>query len=607
VPRSGVNGSSKPKGWAWGDASVVLALVALAAIAYGASLRHDFVFDDTDSIRDNLLIRDLANYWPFASGYWQHPTRYVGYLTFALNYAAGGVDVVGFRAVNVVVHLANALLVYVLVLTLFKTPVGERSSVAASARAAGFLAAALFVAHPLQTSAVTYIVQRLTSLATFFYLATVVQYARWRIRRDSLSRAASGARYAGILLTSALAMKTKEIAVTVPVTLFILEWLFFGRPRRSAILALLPILGTAILVPASVVQWHGDAGQVLSDVSQVTHVQTQLSRLDYLRTQCAVLLTYLRLLLLPVDQNVDYDYPVYSSFADAPVVLGCVVLAGLAGTAAYLAWRSRPSPGVGGHPLDPAARVVAFGIAWFFVTIAVESSVIPIVDVIFEHRVYLPSVGMFVAVAAAAMWIVARAPGRRRIKAVIAGGAILALVLAGATALRNRVWSSPITLWSDTLSKSPAKVRPYVNLGAALVDSGDIGRAIPLLQRAIQLDPDDPQANHALGRALLVGRGDLELATRLIERALTVRPNYPEALANLGAVLNRQRRYDETIARLESARSIIDRNVEAHFNLGVAYAMKRDTLQAEAEARTLDGLSPPLANQLRGLIARNGS
>jgi hypothetical protein len=602
-----VNGSSKPRRWSWGDASVVLALLALAAIAYGASLRHDFVFDDTDSIRDNLLIRDLANYRPFARGYWQHPTRYVGYVTFALNYAAGGLDVLGFRAVNVVVHVANALLVYVLVLTLFRTPVGERSSVAASARAAGFIAAALFVAHPLQTSAVTYIVQRLTSLATFFYLATVVQYARWRIHRSLLSTAASGARYAGILLTSALAMKTKEIAVTLPVTLFILEWLFFGRPRRSAILAFLPILGTAILVPASLVQWQGNAGQVLSDVSQVTHVQTQLSRADYLRTECAVLLTYLRLLLLPVDQNVDYDYPVYSSFADAPVLLGCVVLAGLAVSAAYLAWRSRPSPGAGARALDPVARLVAFGIAWFFVTIAVESSVIPILDVIFEHRVYLPSVGVFVAVSAAAMWIVERGPGRRWVTAAIAGGAVLAIVLAGATALRNRVWANQITLWSDAVSKSPAKVRPYVNLGAALVDSGDIARAMPLLQRALQLDPDDPQANHALGRALLMGRGDLELATRLIDKALTVRPEYPEALANLGAVLNRRRRFDETIARLEAGRSIIDQNVEAHFNLGVAYAMTRNTLQAEAEARALDGLSPPLASQLRGLIARDGS
>jgi tetratricopeptide (TPR) repeat protein len=127
------------------------------------------------------------------------------------------------------------------------------------------------------------------------------------------------------------------------------------------------------------------------------------------------------------------------------------------------------------------------------------------------------------------------------------------------------------------------------------------------LQRAIQLSPDHPEANYNLGRALLVGGGDLDVATRLFEKALERRPDYPEAIANLGAALNRQRRFDATIARLASGRANIDQNAEAHFNLGVAYAMTGNTAQAQAEANVLAALSPPLAEQLRALVRKTGA
>ncbi len=624
---------------AWRHAWIPAAIVALAAVAYGGSLRNPLVFDDLESIRDNVLLRDLGNYLPFARGYAQHPTRWIAYLTFALNYAAGGLDASGYRAVNVAVHVANAALVYLLVAGLFATPVGRRSSGAASARTTGFVAAALFVAHPLQTMAVTYVVQRLTSLATLFYLATVVQYVRWRVRSTELSPGASAARYAGVVLTSALAMKTKEIAFTLPVAILLLEWLFFGRPRRRELLALAPIFATALLVPAALLGWHGALGDALRDASQATHVQTQLSRVDYLRTECVVVAKYLRLLVLPLGQNVDPDQPVYSSFAAPPVLLGGAVLAALAATAIVLAWRSRPAARPA--PLDPAARVVAFGIAWFFLTSSVESSVIPIVDVMFEHRAYLPSVGALVAAATALTWLVRAGSSRRRARACLAGGAALALALAVAARVRNRVWTDEVTLWGDAVEKSPAKARAHVNLGVALaqagqtrrgiaeceegirldpddlrgytnlgailMDGGDLRGAVQVLRRAVDLDPDDPGASYDLGKALLGGGGDLEEAVRLFERALQRRPAYPEALANLGAALNRLRRFDVTIARLGGARAEIDQNAEARFNLGVAYAMTGDAMRARAEANALLPMSRPLADRLEAFLREVGA
>ena len=620
----------------WTDLGTVLAVLFLAAIAYGGTLHHAFVYDDLRELRDNALLRDLGNYRPFAQGYAQHPTRYVGYVTFALNRAAGGLDVVGFRLVNLALHVANALLVYVLVLTLFATPRGGRSSLAPAARAIGFTAAALFVAHPLQTEAVTYLVQRLTSLATLLYLATVVQYARWRIRRPRLPAAIGWARYAGVVVTAALAMRTKEIAITLPATLLVLELVLFGRLQRADLLRLLPVCATAILVPIGFVNLHGSVGQVLSDATQVTHVQTPVSRLDYLRTEAAVLLTYLRLLVVPVGQNVDHDFPVRSTVADPQVAAGIALLGALAATAGWLLWRTRSEPGSRRAPLDAAARVAAFGIAWFFVTIAVESSVIPIIDVIFEHRVYLPSVGIFLAIATAAACAVRPVMERGRRRGLMVGGAAVALVLAVSAGLRNRVWQDEITLWGDAVAKSPAKARPhynlgvalaragraqeaieqfrddlridpdhvegYTNLGAALLDRGDLAGGVQALHMALQRNPDHPEANYDLGRAYLIADRDLDGAILLLRKALLLRPDFPEALANLAAALNRQHRYGETIAMLEAARATMRDSADAHFNLAVAYAMVGDAVRAVREGSEVQRLSPSQAVTLQRFL-----
>jgi Flp pilus assembly protein TadD len=577
--------------------------VLLALVAYATSLRYGFVYDDTDFIRDNLLLRDLGNYRPLGPGYAQVPNRYVAFLSFALNYAIGGLDASGYRAVNVAIHTSSAVLVYVLVRSLFESPVGRRSSLAPDARAVGFLAAALFVAHPLQTGAVTYVYQRVASLAAFLYLAAVVQYARWRLAQDRLTVARSAARYVAILVTSVLAMKTKEHAITLPASILLVEWVFFGRPAWPTVRALVPVFATAVLVPLPLLQWPAQGGGGLAaNLAQSTRVQTEMSRLDYLRTQFVVLWDYLRLLVLPVGQNVDHDVAIRRTFADAGVVLGGLGLAALFGAAAFLIWIGRPERVAGQPPRDPAVRLVGFGIVWFFVTISVESSVLPIVDVIFEHRVYLPSVGAFIAFATGVAWLLRRTLGPSWRTTFLALAAALSVVLAVASLVRNRVWENTLTLWTDALSKSPGRVRPYVNLGAALVDRGDLAQGMPLLVRALQLDPDEPHANQALASALLASGGDLERATHLLEKALEKQPTYAEALANLGAVLNRRRRFDETIARLGSARERVELRPEAHFNLGVAFAATGRLREAEEEIRILGPVAPDLAAQLGGYV-----
>ncbi len=307
-----------------GALAPLAAVVLLGLAAYANAYRGAFVFDDVRLIRDNPAIRDLAALASWA-GYLEFQHRWVAYLTFALNYRAGGVSPVGYHAVNVAVHLANALLVHALVVLAFRTPRLVRSALAPHARAVAFVAAALFVAHPLQTQAVTYIIQRMTSLTALFYLAAVVLYLRWRLAGTAGSRGARAAGFGSVLVAILLAMATKEIAFTLPFAILLVE-LSLLEPTRRDLAALVPILATAAIVPAAwLASPQASLASALAAADAVTRVQTEVGRLDYLATQLAVVVTYLFLLLFPVGQSLDHDYPIHRSFV-APEVLSALAV-----------------------------------------------------------------------------------------------------------------------------------------------------------------------------------------------------------------------------------------------------------------------------------------
>ncbi|HET8539351.1 MAG TPA: tetratricopeptide repeat protein [Anaeromyxobacter sp.] len=509
-----------------------LAVAMLGLLAYANAFGGAFVFDDVKHVRDNPLVRDLGNYLGSLAGYRALPNRYVGYLTFALNHRLGGTSVAGYHAFNVAVHVLNALLVYVLVRSTFRSPRLEGSALAPQARAIAFAAAALFVAHPLQTQAVTYVVQRLTSLATFFYLSAVVAYARWRLAgRDAGSLRRAGT-WALALAAALLAMRTKEIAFTLPFAILLYELCFFERAGRSG-WALAPLLATAAIVPLTLLDLGRPAAEVLADAGAVTQVQTRLGRLEYATTQAPVVVTYLFLLLLPIGQNLDHDYPIYRSLLAPEVLSAIAVLLAIAGAGAYLHLRAGRG---GARPVDPAGRLAAFGIAWWFLALAVESSFVPIVDVINEHRAYLPSVGFFVAAAVAIAAAARRAGDARAPRAVFAAAAALALLLAVATRARNEVWRGEISLWSDAAAKSPGKARPHLNLGTALVEAGRLPEAIRPLRRAVELDPELAWARAQLGGALLA-LGRPSEAEPELRAALRLAPEDPEATFNLAQLV----------------------------------------------------------------------
>ncbi len=419
--------------------------------------------------------------------------RFVGFLTLALNYRLHDLNVTGYHVLNFLVHVINALLVYCLVLLTFKTPFLSRLKIKDHAGEIAFFTSVVFACHPLQTQAVTYIWQRVTSIAVMFYLFSLVSYIKWKLVNDPDSyspklntskqhkaRSAQTVKAGGIkrnvfyvisILSAVLSMKTKEISFTLPIMIAAYELVFFKGNLKRRLLYLVPVLLTILIIPLTLVEIDKPLGELISDISQSTREQTDMSRMDYLFTQSTVIMTYIRLVFLPINQNLDYDYPVISS-VNTEVFLSSLVILMTITIAAFLFYRFRND--------EPLTRLIFFCVLWFFITLSVESSFIPIVDVIFEHRMYLPSIGIFLLVVAMMFVVMERLNDRfKYIKKLIFGMlALIVFLLAGTTYARNNVWKDEISLWQDVVQKSPQKERAHRNLGLAYRSKGLTDKAI---------------------------------------------------------------------------------------------------------------------------------
>lgn len=477
------------------------ALVMLVAgIAYANSFHAEFHFDDYTYIVNKAALRDISD-WRAIYRALGHPSRFVAFYSFALNYHFHGYDVFGYHVVNWLIHVANGFLVYWLALLFLRTPRLTGRLPAEREYACALLAALIFTAHPLQTESVTYVVQRFTSLATLFYLAAVGCYLFGRLQRGGGWRTM----YVLFAVFTVLGMFTKQICFTIPVTVLWLEWCCFDKRIgvwiRERWLLLVVLLFLLLIVPSF---FGFNAANIIGrEVPARSHTGDQLSAVSYALTQTRVIPTYLRLYIWPVGQTLDYDFPASAHWREGKVIAGFLFLILLAG-GALAARKSRPA--------------VALGMGWFFITIAVTSSIIPIPHVIFEHRVYLPSVGL----AFLSGWILCRTLSRR--SRLLATGTVIVAILTVLTYQRNAVWRTEATLWADIVRKAPAKLRAYNNLGMAALKEGRARESITYFEEAIARNPGAGRVYNNRGLAYLE-LGDSEQALADFDRAITLFEN----------------------------------------------------------------------------------
>ncbi|UCF87620.1 MAG: tetratricopeptide repeat protein, partial [Nitrospiraceae bacterium] len=533
----------------------------------------------------NPIIKDLQYYLepsraePFKGTfqYQSFKNRYISSLTFALNYKLHGLHVFGYHVVNITVHILNALLLYLLIHLSFRTPCLEKSRIKDYSRQIALFSALLFACHPIQTEAVTYIWQRVTSLATMFYLLSMVSYIRARLiqtnavdinKKESPFPTTGWVYYLFSLVSAALAMKTKQISFTLPVMIVLYEFMFFAGDRRKRLLFLIPILLTMLIIPLGMMDFDKPIGELIGDIGEITRDRTDMSRLDYLVTQFRVIITYMRLIFIPVNQSIVYDYPIYTSFMNIPVLLSFATLLLVIGLALYLYFHSR---------IRADLRMVSFGIFWFFLALAVESSIIPIFGVIYEHRLYLPSIGIFIAAITSIFIMGEKFRDRRKgiFRAIMAVLFLVVIVLSGATYARNTVWKSRISIWEDAVKKSPERAETHYNLGLAYQSQGLLDRAINQYRIASELKRDYTEAYVNLGVAYK-SKGLTEKAIEQYRTAIRLNPGIPEVHNNLGVAYMSLGFIKQAIEQYRIAIKIKPSYAKAHYNLGDAYKAQGD-------------------------------
>jgi tetratricopeptide (TPR) repeat protein len=544
-------------------------IMAVGILVYSNTFNSPFVFDDRIFITDNPAITELR--------YLLTPstaaeldirmevegclgTRTIGFLSLWANHALHGLEVKGYHITNLAIHIANALLLYILVLITFRTPGLNGSAIRDRAGYIALLSALLFVSHPVQTESVTYITQRFGSIAAMFYLASITAYAGSRL---SNNRTARWGLYALCLFSAVLAMKTKEMAFTLPVMVMLYEFMFFDGRRTRRLLVLLPLLLTMLIIPLEYIEGVGGEGLAAS-LDSATKFYTDMPRHEYLFTQLRVIVTYMRLIVFPINQTLDYDTPVYGSFFEPEVFLSFLFLVSLLALGVYFLL---------GRGVDRGGRLTAFGVFWFFLALSVESSIIPIPELMFEYRLYLPNAGAILALSTVMIVLILRLKDKRLMASATLLTILVPIIFSVTAHERNSVWKTKTGLWEDTVRKSPLKARGHYNLGLSYGSIGLPHKAIWHYQNAIAIMPDLAEAHYNVGISFgSIGRTDRAIEHLRIATALM--PNDAEAHYNLGDAYDLKGMTDRAIVHYRTAIKLRPDYGFVHYRLGLVYLEK---------------------------------
>jgi tetratricopeptide (TPR) repeat protein len=484
------------------------ALVACTLLAYSNSFDAQFVYDDFQNFVDNPRV-----HWyelrpeAIRDGLLGGPTRRpVAIFSFGLNFYFGDLDVWGYHVFNFAVHVLTSVAVYALLFATLQLPGARRRDAPPPTRrsliACSLLGALIFALHPLQTQAVTYVVQRMTAMAAGFYLAAFLVYVHAVRETTGLRRWLGWSALAALYL---LGLGSKEIAAPLPFALWLYEWCFGQRLdaawARRRIVWLLPPLIVAVAGFA----W-------IYDALQLEFGRRDFSMSERALTQLRVVFFYASLVLLPLPSRQNLLHLTATSHSLFDPITTALALLSLIALLGFVVW------------LAPRRPLSAFGILWFFLHLIVESSLLPL-EMIYEHRTYLPMFAVSLIVADGL-----RAFPSRHSTAAFASVASLAIVLGFLTHARNEVWREPADLWADVYRKTgDARARKSVawaveGRGLRLAADGRDRDALVYFRQAAQIAPEYARNYRSWGDSL-IGLGRTLPAVGRYEKAISLEPD----------------------------------------------------------------------------------
>ncbi len=555
-------------------------LTILICLIYSNTLNSSWQLDDLNNIiqNSNIQMRSLNLNSIIDSLYGaSHKEglyRPVAYFTFALNWLWGGDDVTSYHLVNIGIHILTAFFLFLTISSLLRTP-NIKGWDQSSIYFVALLSAVLWAIHPIQIQAVTYIVQRMASLAALFYIIGIFSYLKARMTHSKIYRML----WWGLCgLVFVLGVGSKNNAIMLPVILLLMEFVFFRdlSQKKNLTQAVAILLGMALIVAIAGIFlfMEDDASQYFKELYEARH----FSMYQRLLTQPSVVLFYLFQIFYPtVEQfSIEHDFTVstslfhpWTTFPAILIVLALIVFA---------LWRIKKNP------------ILAFAILFFFGNHVIESTIIPL-EMVFEHRNYLPTLFLFVPIAigvkkAFDYYYNAKKP---MFYFLIFSVCAVMIGIGTSTYIRNWDWRSVKSLCEDAIEKAPESSRPVHNLAYGYYKpTGQIEKALALYQKALEL-----KAPQTIFKADIYNNiaaiyyshlKDYEKAVEYAKKSLIIHPKDTTKMLLCDA-LTMQRRYDESLFFLDEFLKQAPGNILLLYRKGFILLKKERTEEALASFR----------------------
>jgi tetratricopeptide (TPR) repeat protein len=548
----------------------VLAVFLIAAsvlLAYSSSLTNTWIMDDV-FINKPISINDIDDLLGF---------RKVAYATFLMNQLITPFTPVSFRIFNILLHILNVILIYFLALmtvTLKSSDSGlHKNNVIKSNKSLlltshnafciAVLSSAIFALHPININAVAYIVQRMASLSTLFVLLSLLSYITAR-RSTTRSRAVLLYILSGICIV--IGIFSKENAVMAVPLILLYDYVFLSEFNRRKFLKISSIITGIGIVSFVFVSYFLNLHTVVIELSEYfvdfnnpltkkgwMAVDVSWTPLQHFLTEFRVISRYLFLLLLPLPQFLVFDwsgYPVSQGIIEPLTTLFSMIVVVSLIFFALMKMRRYP--------------FLCFGILWYFIAISLESFFALGSDLYFEHRNYLPFSGLIIGIIGHVMTLDTITVKDRALWTVVIA---VCLILGLLTFTRNLVWKDSMTLWKDTIKKTPLNYRAHTNLGFAYESQDLIDKAIEHYRIATELNHDYVTAYYNLGHAYQ-SQGFIDKAIKNYQIAVELNPSMSEAHNNLGNAFKFQGMFDRAIEHFEIAIDLSPDVTTPYLNLG---------------------------------------
>lgn len=554
---------------------LIFVLILVGFSVYAFNLNNSLFWDDDEWIKNNPFVHDFSYLKEIfteniLSGFGLKSNYYrpVLSISFALNYVIHGIQPVGYHLLSNGIHIANGVLIFLLLGHVLKR------------RLLAFLVATLFIIHPLQTEAVTYISGRGDLLSVFFMLLALWLFIKSQFTTSQVVNynLRCRKRYLWInasLLSMIVAVLSRETAVLFPALLMIFFIAFlsvegFWRSFKTSFVKAIPFLlvsVTYMILRLTVFNFKNTLNFYSEANDYTAHLSYRLFTFGY------ALVEYFKLIFVPLGLHMERDLQLKTSLFQWPVWLALVIVL------AVIWWGMRLYRKSQGQSLD--FKVWFFGWSWFFIGLSPVSGIIPINAVMYEHWLYLPLIGFFTVV----VWYLVKLLDFS--KALKSAYCVLSAVIIGyllffgvASVQRNMIWGNPIRFYEDILTYNPRSVRILTNLGNLYSEKGDIEKARSLYEEALRIPKGNsfPQLYYNLGN-IYRNRKDIAKAVEYYQKAIKIDPSFPFAYQNLAIIYADQGNFEKAAAMLEKVKVLRPGESRVYYNLGLIYlAQKKDDL-----------------------------